>query len=452
MYCKKCGTQNTSDAKFCAGCGEALDSQNNGVNTNMLDTSIIRKAIKAKAKNSSKSSLVITFVLVILLAILGIFVMAMNVGLGAIYYLLYMILWLFVFFGIVKSSLEISRGQQVECADVIKGSFKNPSWCLKYILGSILFGLLIGLLMLIPILGFILGLIAEIYLIPVLVIYMYKLADPNVQDKSISSLVKSSLELAKGHRVEFYGLLISFFGWFLLSMVTFGIALLWVIPYINVALANFYRYLNNEEEYNSAEKGISNAAIIAIGIIGYFAFIVIIVILVVALIMVGIVNSDDFEKNSDGTYEWHWDNISRENDRGSFYIENMEGVNVAIPNGYETFSVSGFDEAFMKKDGTVLIATKVIDDAGGLDLDVYSEELKKSLPSTYTCEDIENKTIHGNAWNKLTCEYSEGTILHNYIAIDSDKAYLVTVTAYDTNLDEGNRVTRDVEHNLSFAN
>ena len=136
MYCKKCGTQNTSDAKFCAGCGEALDSQNNGVNTNMLDTSIIRKAIKAKAKNSSKSSLVITFVLVILLAILGIFVMAMNVGLGAIYYLLYMILWLFVFFGIVKSSLEISRGQQVECADVIKGSFKNPSWCLKYILGS----------------------------------------------------------------------------------------------------------------------------------------------------------------------------------------------------------------------------------------------------------------------------------------------------------------------------
>ena len=450
MYCKKCGTQNVDDAKFCANCGEVLDEKKTENTT--IDTSIVRKAIKAKAKNSSKSSLVITLVLVILLAILGIFVTAINAGLGIVYYLLYFVLWLFIFFGIVKGSIEISRGKQLEYMDVIKNSFKNPSWCLKYILGAIIYSLILFILMLIPLIGFILGLIAEIYFIPVLVMYMYKVADPNVQDKSISGLIKSSMELVKGHRVEFYGLMISFFGWFLLGIVTLGIALLWVFPYINLALANFYRYLNGEEEFNSAEKGISNAAIIALGIIGYFAFMAIIIIIVVALIMVGIVTSDDFKQTGDGTYEWNWSTIDRENDRGSFSIENMEGVNVAIPNGYVTYNVSGYDKAFMGEDGAILIATKVMS-AANMDLDAYSEELKNSLPSSsYTCDDIESKTIHGNTWNKLTCDYSGGTKLYNYIATDDDNVYLVTVTAYTSEQSEGERIAGDVEYNLSFAN
>ncbi len=464
MFCRKCGTQNPEDAKFCTSCGEKLGDEvlenevskgnnNSFSNQQMIDSSIIRKAIKAKAKASSKSSIVITLLLTILLAILGVVIGVANVGLGIIYILLFIVFWLFVFFGIVKGSLEISRGKQIEYMDIIKNSFKNPSWCLKYILGAFVFSFILGILMLIPLIGFILGLVVEIYFIPVLAMYMYKAADPNVQDKSLSSMIKSSMELVKGHRVEFYGLIISFFGWFLLGIVTLGIALLWVIPYINIALANFYRYLNGEEDYTDAEKGLSNTAIIALGVLGYLAFITIIVITIVVLIVSGVISEDKNDRYS-GSYdydgEWHFDN--HDSDNTSFDIINMEGVNVAVPSDYTEYSVSGYDMSYMNEDGTVLIATKVMS-AANMDLNSYSEELKNSLPSTsYTCEDIESKNINGNDWNKLTCDYSGGTKLYNYIATDSSNVYLVTVTAYNSLSDKGESIAKDVEENLGFAN
>ncbi len=309
MYCKKCGVQNPDDAKFCISCGEQLevDKEENTmdfIKKEMVDLSIIRKSVKAKAKSSTKSPLIITLVLMILLALLGVFVSISNIEVGSFYILLFTIFLLFVLFGMVKASLNISRGEQIEFMDVIKNSFKNPSCFFKYFLIAIIFNFILGMLTVIPLFGFIIAIVAEIYLTPVLVMYMYKAADPKTEDKSISGMVKSSMELVKGHRVEFYGLMISFFGWILLSFITLGIALLWVIPYVSISFANFYRYLNKEEKYIDAEKGLSNGIIIALGILGYIAFIVIIVITIIIIIVVGIVTSDTSE--NDDNYEWNW--------------------------------------------------------------------------------------------------------------------------------------------------
>ena len=57
--------------------------------------------------------------------------------------------------------------------------------------------------------------------------------------------LKRSEELMKGHKMEWFILQLSFIGWLWLSMLTFGILLIWVVPYMNATNANFYNKLTN---------------------------------------------------------------------------------------------------------------------------------------------------------------------------------------------------------------
>lgn len=52
--------------------------------------------------------------------------------------------------------------------------------------------------------------------------------------------LKVSEEMMKGHKARLLRLHLSFLGWWILGLMSFGIGLLWVIPYRNVALAAFY--------------------------------------------------------------------------------------------------------------------------------------------------------------------------------------------------------------------
>ena len=54
---------------------------------------------------------------------------------------------------------------------------------------------------------------------------------------------KKSMELMDGHKWRLFCLYCSFIGWILLSLLTFGILLFWVMPYIKVAHAEFYQSL-----------------------------------------------------------------------------------------------------------------------------------------------------------------------------------------------------------------
>jgi uncharacterized membrane protein len=45
---------------------------------------------------------------------------------------------------------------------------------------------------------------------------------------------------------------LSFIGWALLCILSLGIGLLWLIPYMNVSIAKFYQDIKGDEEtYNS---------------------------------------------------------------------------------------------------------------------------------------------------------------------------------------------------------
>ncbi|MCG0823340.1 integral membrane protein [Lactiplantibacillus plantarum] len=55
--------------------------------------------------------------------------------------------------------------------------------------------------------------------------------------------ISKSRALMNGHKWEYFMLQISFIGWGLLIMVTFGIAAIWVQPYYHLTMANYYRHL-----------------------------------------------------------------------------------------------------------------------------------------------------------------------------------------------------------------
>ena len=62
------------------------------------------------------------------------------------------------------------------------------------------------------------------------------------EDETIGAYdaLKKSKEMMNGHKWKFFCLGFSFFGWFLLSIFTLGIGLLWLAPYVNVSYVKFY--------------------------------------------------------------------------------------------------------------------------------------------------------------------------------------------------------------------
>lgn len=63
--------------------------------------------------------------------------------------------------------------------------------------------------------------------------------------KSITQCISESVNLMTGHKWELFYLELTFIGWWLLAVITLGIATLWVSPYQKLTEANFYLYLKN---------------------------------------------------------------------------------------------------------------------------------------------------------------------------------------------------------------
>ena len=63
---------------------------------------------------------------------------------------------------------------------------------------------------------------------------------------SADQAIELSMKMMKGHKMEYVLLQLSFIGWLLLSFLTLGIGLLWLMPYMMAALAAFYQNVKNQ--------------------------------------------------------------------------------------------------------------------------------------------------------------------------------------------------------------
>lgn len=66
-------------------------------------------------------------------------------------------------------------------------------------------------------------------------------------DFKAKQAMDESESLMKGHRWEYFKLNLSFIGWFVLSLLTFGILNLWISPYMEIATAVFYQDLKMQK-------------------------------------------------------------------------------------------------------------------------------------------------------------------------------------------------------------
>ncbi len=57
---------------------------------------------------------------------------------------------------------------------------------------------------------------------------------------SAKGAMEMSMKMMNGNKFRLFCLRLSFIGWFILGILTLGIGLLWIIPYMNAATAAFY--------------------------------------------------------------------------------------------------------------------------------------------------------------------------------------------------------------------
>ena len=129
--------------------------------------------------------------------------------------------------GVSMFSLSLSRGENARLEQIFEG-FKNYGTVLGAYLLMVLFIFLWMLLLIIP------GIIAAIAYSQT----FYILAE----DDTIGSMdaLKKSKEMMDGYKWKYFCLGLRFIGWVLLCILTLGIGLLWLSPYIQISYAKFY--------------------------------------------------------------------------------------------------------------------------------------------------------------------------------------------------------------------
>lgn len=134
---------------------------------------------------------------------------------------------------VINIYLGLTQGRKPEVADLFS-EMSNilPAFCTQFLVG--LFTFLWSLLLIVP------GIIkACAYSLA-----MYILAEnPGI---SPMEAINRSKEMMQGHKMEYFLLVLSFFGWALLAPFTLGILYIWLLPYMQATMANYYRSLKGE--------------------------------------------------------------------------------------------------------------------------------------------------------------------------------------------------------------
>lgn len=69
-----------------------------------------------------------------------------------------------------------------------------------------------------------------------------------------SEALKESMRIMDGHKMDLFMFSLSFIGWWLLVIVTCGIASIYVAPYYTAAMTNFYNAIKDKPENNTVES------------------------------------------------------------------------------------------------------------------------------------------------------------------------------------------------------
>lgn len=156
--------------------------------------------------------------------------------------------------GMIHYTMNICKGQPYKLSDVFYGFRSQPDKAiiskflfilaeLVCLLPAILFAALYyitenSLLLIVMSVFLVIGLVAVIILHLTLHFVYYLILD--YPDASIKELIIYSANMMRGHRVKLFYLFAGFLPLYVLGILSLGIGLLFVEPYVNVTIAEFY--------------------------------------------------------------------------------------------------------------------------------------------------------------------------------------------------------------------
>ena len=136
--------------------------------------------------------------------------------------------------GMILNCFNALKGEEVNLSTLFTGfNYLGTAVLMNFLIA--VFTFLWSLLFLVP--GIIKGLSYSMA--------MYVLAEH--PEMKATDAIKVSQQIMEGHKMEYFMLLLSFFPWLLLTAVTFGIASIYVTPYLQLTVAQFY---NNIKKNN----------------------------------------------------------------------------------------------------------------------------------------------------------------------------------------------------------
>lgn len=180
-------------------------------------------------------------------------------------------------FGLIASFIKLKRGEEVKVFEFFSFGFTNFARAWK-IAGNILLKMWLPILLYVisifvlifatsfgiatyaisnsgsfvviaSIIGFALFIAAFVYLFVKSLLYnlTYLVAYDN-EAMEAKSVVEESAKLMTGNRCKFVLLQLSFIGWAILTVFTLYIGMLWLIPYMQVAMICFYEALKDKNQ------------------------------------------------------------------------------------------------------------------------------------------------------------------------------------------------------------
>lgn len=136
-------------------------------------------------------------------------------------------------FGYTSYFLKLSRNEEVTYNELFSKTHLFGPYIAISLLTTV-FVVLWSFLFIIP------GIIASI---SYSFVYFVALDYPKL---NATKVLQKSKEIINGHKMDFFILNLSFLGWMLLGILTCGILYLWLIPYMEVTIANFYNTLKEK--------------------------------------------------------------------------------------------------------------------------------------------------------------------------------------------------------------
>ncbi len=136
--------------------------------------------------------------------------------------------------------LKLTKKEEVKVSDVFSGFDKTGRALWMNILITI-YTFLWSLLFIIP------GIVKSF----AYSMSYYVLADN--PELTANQAITKSKEMMNGHKGDLFVLGFSFFWWYLLVGITFGIASIYVVPYMNATTANFYNSIKEATKIENAE-------------------------------------------------------------------------------------------------------------------------------------------------------------------------------------------------------